>query len=256
MITSTTLRSALRISSRNVHGSHVRQMQSFAYSDSLYSDFSSDDTSPLIDERILKHLTDYNPSDLDAQLLRSRLPPQIKLTDLGAAVGVPKRVKRTMPRMEVDVEDVVVRNKTRPLPNTINDIDSSHLEEDARAIVVTETKSPFRVTQVNSSWEALCGYQREECKGRPLGSLLNGPETDKMAATALVSNLLSGEEAGVILTNYTKTGRKFKNYVRVGPVVDEMGKTINFVGVLKEVVDTEKVMGAPKSGGTKLPFMS
>mmetsp|Transcript_28482 Transcript_28482/g.57322 ORF Transcript_28482/g.57322 Transcript_28482/m.57322 type:complete len:257 (+) Transcript_28482:104-874(+) len=256
MITSTTLRSALRISSRNVHGSHVRQMQSFAYSDSLYSDFSSDDTSPLIDERILKHLTDYNPSDLDAQLLRSRLPPQIKLTDLGAAVGVPKRVKRTMPRMEVDVEDVVLRNKTRPLPNTINDIDSSHLEEDARAIVVTETKSPFRVTQVNSSWEALCGYQREECKGRPLGSLLNGPETDKMAATALVSNLLSGEEAGVILTNYTKTGRKFKNYVRVGPVVDEMGKTINFVGVLKKVVDAEKVMDAPKSGGTKLPFIS
>eukprot|EP00975_Prorocentrum_lima_P021778 4588763-Prorocentrum_lima.AAC.1 len=85
MITFTTLRSALRISSRNVRGSHVRLMQSFAHSDTLHSDFSSDDTSPLIDERILKHLTDYNPSDLDAQLLRSRLPPQIKLTDLGAA---------------------------------------------------------------------------------------------------------------------------------------------------------------------------
>ncbi|KAK1746675.1 hypothetical protein QTG54_003282 [Skeletonema marinoi] len=77
-----------------------------------------------------------------------------------------------------------------------------------------------------------------------------------MAATALVSKLLSGEEAGVIITNYTKTGRKFKNYVRVGPIVDEMGKTINFVGVLKEVVDAEKVMDAPMSGGTKLPFMS
>lgn len=230
-------------------------MQSFAPNNSLDSDLSSDDTSPLIDERLLKQLPDYNPSDLDAQLLRSRLPPQMNLTDLGA-VCVPNREIRTMPRMEVDVEDAALRKKTRPLPNTINDIEASKLDEDARAIVVTETKNPFRVTQVNSSWEDLCGYQREECKGRPLGSLLNGPETDKMAATALVSKLLSGEEAGVILTNYTKNGRKFRNYVRVGPVVDEMGKTINFVGVLKEVEDVEKVTSAPKLGSTQLPFMS
>ena len=261
MITSTLRSAAWRVSSRNIRSSHgVRQMQSFAHSNSLDNDLSSDDTSPLIDERLLKQLPNYNPSDLDAQLLRSRLPPQINLTDLGGEVCVPpKREKRTMPRMEVDVEDNDValrRNKTRPLPNTINDIEASKLDEDARAIVVTETKSPFRVTQVNSSWEALCGYQREECKGRPLGGLLNGPETDKMAATGLVSKLLSGEEAGVILTNYTQNGRKFKNYVRVGPVVDEMGKTINFVGVLKEVVDAEKVMNAPKLEATKLPFMS
>ncbi len=232
-------------------------MQSFAPNNCLDSDLSSDDNSPLIDERLLNQLTDYTPSDLDAQMLRSRLPPQMNLTDLGGAtVCVPKREMRTMPRVEVDDEDVSFRNKTRPLPNTISDIEASKLDQDARAIVVTETKNPFRVTQVNSSWEALCGYQREECKGRPLGSLLNGPETDKMAATALVSKLLSGEEAGVILTNYTKNGRKFRNYVRVGPVVDEMGKTINFVGVLKEVVDAEKVMTAPKMGSTQLPFMS
>jgi len=252
MITSAALRSVWRISSRNV----ARQMQSFAYSNSLDSDLSSDDTSPLIDERIMKHLTNYKPSDIDAQLLRSRLPPQIKLIDLGTAVCLPKRETRTMPRMEVDVENVALKYKTRPLPNTINDIDSSSLDEDPRAIVVTETKSPFRVTLVNSSWETLCGYTREECKGRPLGSLLNGPETDKMAATALVSKLLSGEEAGVILTNYTKSKRKFKNYVKVGPVLDEMGKTINFVGVLKEVGDTEKVVSAPESGANRLPFMS
>ena len=150
----------------------------------------------------MNHLPEYNPSDLHAQMLRSRLPPQMNLTDLGGAtVCVPKREMRTMPRVEVDDEDVSFRNKTRPLPNSISDIEASKLDQDARAIVVTETKNPFRVTQVNSSWEALCGYQREECKGRPLGSLLNGPETDKMAATALVSKLLSGEEAGVILTN-------------------------------------------------------
>ena len=203
----------------------------------------------------MNHLPEYNPSDLHAQMLRSRLPPQMKLNELGAEVCVPKREMRTMPRMEVEVEDVPSTARARPLPSKIHDLETSNLDKDNRAIVVTETKSPFRVTKVNSSWEALCGYQREECKGRSLGSLLNGPETDKMAATALVSKLLSGEEAGVILTNYTKSGRKFKNYVRVGPVVDEMGKTINFVGVLREVVDAEKVMSA-QFGAAKLPFKS
>ena len=253
MITST-LRSARWIVA-SFRDSHARQMQSFAYSNNLESDLSSDDTSPLIDEKIILHLSEYKPSEVGAQMLRSRLPPQIKLSDLGATVCVPKREKRTMPLVEDNIGHAALRNKTRPLPNTISDIDSSHLDKDTRAIVVTETKSPFRVTQVNSSWETLCGYQREECKGRPLGSLLNGPQTDKMAATALVSKLLSGEEAGVILTNYTKAGRKFNNYVRVGPVVDEMGKTVNFVGVLKEVEETEKVVGAP-NGSTHLPFMS
>ena len=38
--------------------------------------------------------------------------------------------------------------------------------------------------------------------------------------------------------------------------MDEMGKTINFVGVLKEVEDAEKVTSAPKLGSTQLPFMS
>ena len=262
IITSELLRrSARQISGRTVRASHhARQLQSFGNNSikSLDSDLSSDDNSPLIDERTLKQLPSYKPSDFDARILRSRLPPQIQLHDLGAAaVFVPKRETRTMPRMEVDVEEENASDSyTQSLPKTINDIDVSDLDQDPRAIVVTETKTPFRVTQVNTSWESLCGYAREECKGRSLGSLLNGPETNKMAATALISKLLLGEEAGVILTNYTKSGRKFKNYVRVGPVVDEMGKTINFVGVLREVGGTEKGTGVAKSVANKLPFMS
>lgn len=254
MITSTLL-SARRFSGRIVRASpRARQLHSLAYN-SLDSDLLSDDTSRLLDALTLTHLPHHHPSEINAQVLRSRLPPQMKINDLGAAVCLPKREKRTMPRMEMNDEEIASKSYTQPLPKTVNDIDSSNLNRDVRAIVVTETTTPFRVTEVNTSWENLCGYLRAECKGRSIGSLLDGPETDKMAATALISNLLQGEEAAVILTNYTKSGRKFKNYIRVGPVVDEMGKTIKFVGVLREVEEVEKGTIVAKSVA-KLPFMS
>lgn len=124
---------------------------------------------------------------------------------------------------------------TAPLPRTLADIRrATH-----RAIVVTETKAPFRIVDVNRAWENLCGYSYSECKGKSLGELLRGPETDPIAATALIANLLKGEEeAGTILVNYTKDGRPFRNRVRVGPVYqdeDDRSPVSHFVGVLQEM---------------------
>jgi PAS domain S-box-containing protein len=119
------------------------------------------------------------------------------------------------------------------LPKTLKDV----LRMKSRAIVVTETKKPFRVVDVNECWEGLCGYSFSEARGKTLGSLLQGPETNQVAATGLVSHLLAGEEAGAVLINYTKDGRQFKNRIRVGPIFDEVnGTTItHFVGVLEEL---------------------
>jgi PAS domain S-box-containing protein len=119
-----------------------------------------------------------------------------------------------------------------PLPRTLEDA----LRSTNRAIVITETFPPFRIVEVNTAWEGLCGYSFVECQGKTLGSLLGGPETDKSAVTAVVSQLLRGEEAGTVLTNYTKDGRKFRNRLRVGPLIDG-DLTTHFVGVLQEIHD-------------------
>jgi hypothetical protein len=85
--------------------------------------------------------------------------------------------------------------------------------------------------------EGLCGYSYAESKGKSLGSLLSGKETDSCSVTALIHQLfVHGEEATTILTNYTKEGRKFRNRLRVGPIYDEnTGDVSHFIGVLKEV---------------------
>lgn len=122
-----------------------------------------------------------------------------------------------------------------PLPRTLEDA----LRPTNRAVVITETSLPFRIVEVNTAWEGLCGYPFVECQGKTLGSLLGGPETDKSAVTAVVSQLLRGEEAGTVLTNYTKDGRKFRNRLRVGPLKDG-DLTTHFVGVLQEIHDEDR----------------
>lgn len=227
----------------------------------LASDLESDDTVPLIDDRMKQQLRNsYNallsPSNYDAQNLRSRLPPMNLLGDSQALANL--NVERMLPPLEGDEDIAAAKPYSQPLPKSINDISSSKLDEDSRAMVITETKNPFRVVAVNTAWEDLCGYQRDECQGVSLGHLLQGPETNMPAVMSLVSKLLAGEEAGTVLTNYTKHGRKFKNDIRVRPIVDEMGKTINFIGVLRELKDDEELLGNFEGDGRKmkLPFMS
>jgi PAS domain S-box-containing protein len=118
-----------------------------------------------------------------------------------------------------------------PLPRTLYDA----LSPSSKAIVVTETSKPFRVIDVNKAWEGLCEYSHVESKGKSLGDLLKGTETDPLAVTSLVSQLLKGEDATAVVTNYTKSGRKFRNRLHVGPLYDDRGSVTHFVGVLQEV---------------------
>lgn len=122
------------------------------------------------------------------------------------------------------------------LPKTLEEI----MRQKSRAIVVTETAKPFRVVDVNACWEGLCGFTFSEARGKTLGSLLKGPATNQVAATGLVAHLLQGQEAGAVLTNYTKEGREFRNRIRVGPVYDESGTNVtHFVGVLEEIQEEQ-----------------
>jgi PAS domain S-box-containing protein len=130
-----------------------------------------------------------------------------------------------------------------PLPSTLA---AALRSDDPRAIVVTEAHAPFRIVSVNPAWETLCGFQLSECQGQTL-KCIQGPETNQSAVTALMSQLLRGEEAGTVLTNYTKYGRKFQNRIRVRPLKDEFSRITHFVGVLREVVDRRETFAAKNS---------
>jgi PAS domain-containing protein len=119
----------------------------------------------------------------------------------------------------------------RPLPNRWDD---AVMCQNSRAIVITEPTRPFRIVHVNAAWEQLCGYTRKEAYGQSLGYLLHGHDTDRPHITSMLHPLLQLQlpimddtmtgnssvvvESGTVVTNYTKTGRRFRNRVRIGPL--------------------------------------
>jgi len=132
-----------------------------------------------------------------------------------------------------------------PLPTTY---DSATKFDDPRAIVVTEASTPFRIVSVNAAWEGLCGFSASECQGKTL-KCIQGPETCNDAVTALMSQVIKGEEGGTLLTNYSKSGRKFENRLRIGPLKSDNDTVTHFVGVLTEVLEKE---GKINHGGKKI----
>jgi len=203
-------------------------------------------------------------SDITSALMSNRMKKQIQGSFNALRTPsmdiLPKNViERTLPPLKYeDVAEISAEPWILPLPKLSNQITMPKLDDDTRPIVITDTKNPFHIVAVNKAWEDLCGYTREECQGKSLGQLLQGPETEMSDASIMLSKLLGGVEANTILTNYAKNGRKFKNHIRVGPIVDEMGKTVNFIGVLREVNDTDGEFSELRIDGERmqLPFMS
>lgn len=139
----------------------------------------------------------------------------------------PKPSDTMMEQLRISRNQLTYTTTDRPIPRTM----TRARRERRQAIVVTEAHPPFKIVYVNSVWEGLCGWSQEECQGKTL-SLLQGQETDVSSITPLLSKLLQGEEAGIVLTNYTKDGRRFRNHLRVGPMEEGL-----FVGVLQEIHD-------------------
>jgi len=116
-----------------------------------------------------------------------------------------------------------------------NNLVEASIPNDERAIVITEASKPFKIVSVNSSWEQLCGYSQNECKGRTL-ECIQGERTNRAAVSAVVQKVLSRDtESYTVLKNYHKNGREFQNKLRIGPLKDHFGKVTHFVGVLEEV---------------------
>ena len=149
---------------------------------------------------------------------------QLKISESQSHIGRPSiKVRKSSPVSSSHID-------TEPLPRTLDDA----LRPSRRAIVITEATAPYRIVDVNDAWVDLCGYTYLESKGKKLGDLLKGPATDTRATTAMMHQLLHGEEVGTTLVNYTKSGRSFRNRLRAGPLL-EGDRVTHFVGILQEV---------------------
>jgi len=128
---------------------------------------------------------------------------------------------------------VPLRTQYHPLPIDLVKILSSH-----EPIVVTEAISPFRITHVNAAWEGLCGYSSKEAIGNTL-EILQGPNTSAKELRSLGAKIKTlsqpTDSSSVILANYTKSGKLFKNRLTVSPLLNDKGAVSHLVGKLQNI---------------------
>jgi PAS domain S-box-containing protein len=95
------------------------------------------------------------------------------------------------------------------------------------------------IVYVNSAFERTTGYARSAVIGRNC-RFLQGEETDKRAVDRLREAVKAGRDATVDIVNYHADGSPFLNRLIIAPITDSDGQVIYFLGIQKEVYDTER----------------
>ena len=97
------------------------------------------------------------------------------------------------------------------IPNTIQTSQRPYSEP----MIVTLADSPYTIVQVNHLWEKMSGYSANEVIGKHTPRILQGKETNPTLLEEIMEAIRYRRPCRVSLLNYTKTGKKFMNYLSV-----------------------------------------
>lgn len=93
---------------------------------------------------------------------------------------------------------------------------------------------------VNSGFERLTGYDREEVLGKNC-RFLQGPQTDHIAIDKLRTAIREQKACIVELQNYRKDGTPFWNRLALTPMRNRDGKVTHFIGVQSDITERKKI---------------
>ncbi|WP_299688247.1 PAS domain-containing protein [uncultured Tateyamaria sp.] len=130
------------------------------------------------------------------------------------------------------------------MPDTIEQLleDDKSFEGFSRAQIAMVVTNPHLednpIVYVNQAFTRSTGYARSATIGRNC-RFLQGPDTNKADVDRLRAGIEAEESATVDILNYRANGEPFMNRLIVAPVHDNKGNTQYFVGVQKELRQSE-----------------
>lgn len=101
-------------------------------------------------------------------------------------------------------------------------------------IIVDAQSSDLPMVYVNTAFERITGYSRDEALGRNC-RFLQGEDTDPAAIKLLREGVAEQREVHVVMRNYRRNGAVFWNDLYISPVRDEMGLVTHYLGVQNDV---------------------
>lgn len=93
------------------------------------------------------------------------------------------------------------------------------------------------VQWVNPAFSAMCGYTLDELRGKKLGPILQGPNTDRETAERMRSAVHQSQPCRETILNYHKNGTPYWVEVAITPILDEAGQPLWLVARERELSD-------------------
>jgi PAS domain S-box-containing protein len=95
------------------------------------------------------------------------------------------------------------------------------------ALVVS---GPDRLVQwINPQFTQMCGYSLEELRGKNLGPILQGKETDPAAVARMREALHHGQPARETIVNYHKNGSPYRVEIAISPIRGDRNRLCWFI---------------------------
>jgi PAS domain S-box-containing protein len=91
------------------------------------------------------------------------------------------------------------------------------------------------VQWVNPAFSTMCGYSLDELRGRKLGPLLQGRDTDRATAARIREAVHTSRPCRETILNYHKNGSAYWVDIEISPVLDERGAPLWLMAREREV---------------------
>ena len=112
------------------------------------------------------------------------------------------------------------------------------------AMILTDPRADDNpIVYVNTAFERTTGYARSAVIGRNC-RILQGEGTKKADVDRLRAAIEAGQDIAIDITNYRADGRPFMNRLIIAPITDSQNEVIYFLGIQKELYDTEREQDA------------
>lgn len=123
-------------------------------------------------------------------------------------------------------------------------------EEELRklSLIASETNNPVivqdaerKVKWVNRAFTDLSGYRFEECLGKFIGDICDGPETDIETLRYVREKIKLGEPFRIEAQNYKKNGEIYWSDVSCQPILDEKGEVVQYFSIATDITERKQL---------------